>query len=187
MSCLKADRSQNQILHDRRAGSPARSPGQTRDTFTQSSSPAGDRLLRQHRDGDQRAREELIRRNMPLARQLARRYYHGREPFDDLLQVAHLGLVKAADRFDVERSTSFASIAVPTILGELRRHFRDTGWAMRGPRPVSSTARARPWASGLAPRTRATSWSRIATRRRTPSGGCPTSSASSSVCASCTT
>ena len=73
---------------------------------------------------------------MPLARQLARRYYHGREPFDDLLQVAHLGLVKAADRFDVERSTSFASFAVPTILGELRRHFRDTGWAMRVPRPL---------------------------------------------------
>jgi RNA polymerase sigma-B factor len=84
--------------------------------------------------GDARARDELITRFLPLARQLALRYYHGREPLDDLVQVASLGLVKAVDRFEVRRTTAFASYAVPVILGELRRHFRDNGWALHVPR-----------------------------------------------------
>ncbi|MDO8210487.1 SigB/SigF/SigG family RNA polymerase sigma factor [Conexibacter sp. CPCC 206217] len=84
--------------------------------------------------GDARARDELIARFLPLARQLALRYYHGREPLDDLVQVASLGLVKAVDRFEVRRSTAFASYAVPVMLGELRRHFRDNGWALHVPR-----------------------------------------------------
>lgn len=84
--------------------------------------------------GDRRAREEVIRRFLPLARQLALRYYHGREPLDDLVQVAAVGLVKAVDRFEVRRSTAFASYAVPVMLGELRRHFRDNGWALHVPR-----------------------------------------------------
>jgi RNA polymerase sigma-B factor len=91
-------------------------------------------LERYHVRGDVRAREELITRFLPLARQLALRYYHGREPLDDLVQVASLGLVKAVDRFEVQRTTSFASYAVPVILGELRRHFRDNGWALHVPR-----------------------------------------------------
>jgi RNA polymerase sigma-B factor len=91
-------------------------------------------LLRYHRDGDRRAREELIARFMPLARQLARRYYHGREPLEDLVQVACLGLIKAVDRFDIERTTSFTSFALPSVLGELRRYFRDSGWAVHVPR-----------------------------------------------------
>jgi len=91
-------------------------------------------LLRYHRHGDPRAREELVSRFLPLAQQLARRYQRGNEPLDDLVQVASLGLVKAIDRFDPERGTAFSSYAVPTILGELKRYFRDTGWAVHVPR-----------------------------------------------------
>jgi RNA polymerase sigma-B factor len=86
--------------------------------------------------GDRRAREELVERFMPLARQLARRYHRAEEPFDDLLQVASLGLLKAIDRFELDRGIAFSSYAVPTILGELKRHFRDRGWAVRVPRRV---------------------------------------------------
>jgi RNA polymerase sigma-B factor len=86
--------------------------------------------------GDRRAREELVERFMPLARQLARRYHRAEEPFDDLLQVASLGLLKAIDRFDLERGIAFSSYAVPTILGELKRHFRDRTWSVRVPRDL---------------------------------------------------
>jgi RNA polymerase sigma-B factor len=95
-----------------------------------------------HLDGDRRAREQAITRFIPLARQLALRYYHGREPLDDLVQVACIGLVKAVDRFDVRRTTSFSSYAVPVILGELRRHFRDHGWALHVPRGLQERALA---------------------------------------------
>lgn len=77
--------------------------------------------------GDQHARDELIEVFMPLTRRLARRYVGAREPLDDLQQVASLGLVKAINRFDPSRGLSFTSFAVPTILGELRRYFRDCG------------------------------------------------------------
>jgi RNA polymerase sigma-B factor len=86
------------------------------------------------RHGDQRAREALVGRFMPLARSLARRYVGTQEPIDDLTQVACLGLIKAIDRFDVTRGNRFPAYAVPTILGELRRHFRDTAWAVHVPR-----------------------------------------------------
>jgi RNA polymerase sigma-B factor len=87
-------------------------------------------LIRYHRAGDLAAREELVKRCLPLARDLARRYTYTNEPFDDLLQVASLGLIKAIDRFDPDRGAKFASYAAPTILGELKRHFRDKGWAL---------------------------------------------------------
>jgi RNA polymerase sigma-B factor len=81
-------------------------------------------------------REQLVERFLPLARSLARRYQRRTEPFDDLLQVASLGLVKAIDGFDPERGREFAAYAVPTILGELRRHFRDRVWNLRLPRAL---------------------------------------------------
>jgi RNA polymerase sigma-B factor len=98
-------------------------------------SPANEALLfARHVDGDQAAREALVRRFMPLARSLARRYDRSSEPFEDLLQVASLGLLKALDRFDPALGHPFASFAVPTILGEMRRHFRDAGWSVHVPR-----------------------------------------------------
>ena len=84
--------------------------------------------------GDEAVREELIERFLPLARQLARRYQRVNEPLDDLVQVASIGLVKAVDRFDLDRGVAFSSYAVPTILGELKRYFRDSGWAVHVPR-----------------------------------------------------
>lgn len=94
--------------------------------------------LRAH--GDVRARELLIARYLPLARRLARRYQHTDEPLDDLVQVASMGLVKAVDRFDASREVMFSSYAVPTILGELKRHFRDRTWSVRVPRDLQELA-----------------------------------------------
>ena len=89
---------------------------------------------RYRRFGDAKARERLIDRFLPLADRLARRYRRSGEPFEDLVQVARVGLVKAIDRFDPERGIAFTSFAVPTILGDLRRHFRDFAWSVHVPR-----------------------------------------------------
>jgi RNA polymerase sigma-B factor len=99
-----------------------------------------DLIVRWQRDGDQRARTELVERFLPLARKLARRYSGTGEPFDDLLQVASFGLLKALDRFDPSRGTAFSSFAVPTILGELKRYFRDLGWSVHVPRASQERA-----------------------------------------------
>jgi RNA polymerase sigma-B factor len=93
-------------------------------------------LVRYHFEGDLAAREELVERFLPLARDLALRYSYTDEPFDDLLQVASLGLIKAIDRFEPGRGTKFTSYAAPTILGELKRHFRDKGWSLHVPRDL---------------------------------------------------
>ncbi|UGT44560.1 SigB/SigF/SigG family RNA polymerase sigma factor [Nocardia yamanashiensis] len=82
----------------------------------------------------ERVREKLIGRCMPLADHIARKFSGRGESFDDLLQVARVGLVQAVDRFDVTRGSSFLSFAVPTVMGEVRRHFRDNTWAVRVPR-----------------------------------------------------
>jgi RNA polymerase sigma-B factor len=89
---------------------------------------------------DPAAREELVRMYYPLVEYLARRFRSRGEPLDDLIQVASIGLLKAVDRFEVERGVKFSTYAVPTIIGELKRHFRDTGWAMRVPRRLQERA-----------------------------------------------
>jgi len=88
-----------------------------------------------HRDGDPATRELLATRYLPLARHLARRY-RGRAELDDLEQVASLALLKAIDRFDPSRGLEFSTFAYPTILGELKRYFRDLGWTVRVPREL---------------------------------------------------
>ncbi len=94
-----------------------------------------DALLRAyHREGDREARDQALIELMPLVRALASRYAGRGEPLEDLVQVGALGLIKAVDRFDVDRGVEFSSYAVPTIVGEIRRHFRDKAWAMHVPR-----------------------------------------------------
>jgi RNA polymerase sigma-B factor len=97
---------------------------------------ASERLLweRFSKNRDNATREELVRRYLPFAKSLALRYRGASESFDDLLQVASLGLVNAIDRFDASRGTPFPAFASPTILGELKRHFRDRVWTVRVPR-----------------------------------------------------
>jgi RNA polymerase sigma-B factor len=85
-------------------------------------------------------RDMVVERFLPLARELARRYQRPDEPFDDLFQVACLGLVNAIERFDLERQVAFSSYAVPTILGEIKRYFRDRTWSVRVPRDLQDRA-----------------------------------------------
>jgi RNA polymerase sigma-B factor len=85
---------------------------------------------------DQRAREELVALHMPMARRMAGRYAGISEPYDDLVQVASLGLLNAIDRFDVDQGTPFLGFAKPTIMGELKRYFRDKVWTIRVPRSI---------------------------------------------------
>ena len=91
-------------------------------------------LVRYHKHGDQGARERVIQEQLPLAEFLARKFSGRGEPVDDLVQVASVGLIKAVDRFDVDRQIEFSTYATPNILGEIKRYFRDKGWAMRVPR-----------------------------------------------------
>ncbi|HEV3364083.1 MAG TPA: SigB/SigF/SigG family RNA polymerase sigma factor [Acidimicrobiia bacterium] len=93
-----------------------------------------DLLRRYHRTGDRHLREAIVERHAGLVRRLARRFDHRGEDSDDLVQVAYLGLLKAIDRFDPDRGLPFASFAVPTIIGELKRHFRDHRWQVQVPR-----------------------------------------------------
>jgi RNA polymerase sigma-B factor len=88
--------------------------------------------------------EELAERHLPLADKLALRYRHTSEPLDDLIQVARLGLIKAARRWDPERGAAFSTYAVPTILGELRRYFRDRTWTVKPPREVQELVQVLP-------------------------------------------
>jgi RNA polymerase sigma-B factor len=82
----------------------------------------------------QRVRDELVEMHLPLVEYLARRFRNRGEPLDDLVQVATIGLIKSVDRFDTERGVEFSTYATPTIVGEIKRHFRDKGWAIRVPR-----------------------------------------------------
>ena len=96
--------------------------------------------LRWQTRGDRRAREELFEQFRPLARRLAARYTGPNEPLEDLMQVAYLGLLGAVDRFDPRRGVRFSSFAIPTILGELKRYFRNTGWSVHVPRGAQEMA-----------------------------------------------
>ena len=93
-----------------------------------------DLLRRYHEQGDLAAREQLIERYMSLVRSLARRYASRGEQLDDLVQIGAIGLIKAIDRFDLERGVELTTYATPNIIGEIKRHFRDHGWAVRVPR-----------------------------------------------------
>ena len=105
-------------------------------------SPQDERLLlrRFATTRDRRTREEIVERFMPLARSLALRYRGGVESVDDLVQVASVGLLKAIDRYDPSLQTDFVAFAAPTILGELRHHFRDHSWSVRLPRSLQEKA-----------------------------------------------
>src|ERR671923_2298678 len=106
-------------------------------------------LLRRYAETrDPALKEELVLRFLPLARSLALRYRSASEPLDDLIQVASLGLIKALDGFDLERGRSFIAYAAPTILGELRRHFRDRVWEVRLPRGLQERTMAVAEAAG---------------------------------------
>lgn len=95
---------------------------------------ASELLRAYHERGDVQARDRLVEQHLPLVRALARRYSGRGEQLDDLVQVGSIGLIKAIDRFELDRGVELTTYAVPTIVGELKRHFRDTGWAVHVPR-----------------------------------------------------
>jgi RNA polymerase sigma-B factor len=97
-------------------------------------------LARYANSRDPRLREQLVHRYLPLARSAASQYARGGDSFDDLMQIASIGLLKAIDRYDPDRGSAFSSYAMPTMTGELRRHFRDHGWAVRPPRDLQEDA-----------------------------------------------
>ena len=99
---------------------------------------SGDRelLRRYHEQGDTSAREELVARHLPLVRSLARRYAGRGESVEDLEQVGAIGLIKAIDRYELSREVALTSYATPNVVGEIKRHFRDKGWAIRVPRAL---------------------------------------------------
>ena len=138
------------------AAPPAPSPSAARQLApSRRSLPRGEDLIRSYREtGAPHWRTRAIEAYLPLAHKLARRYHPGPEPLDDLVQVACLGLVKAIDRFDPDAGPRFASFAIPTITGELRRHFRDTTWSVHVPRGVQEDAlRVRQAMTALSERT----------------------------------
>ncbi len=98
--------------------------------------PESDKVLlrRYHEEGDLAAREQLIEQYMSLVRSLARRYSYRGEQLEDLVQIGAIGLIKAIDRFDIERGVELTTYATPNIIGEIKRHFRDRGWSVRVPR-----------------------------------------------------
>jgi RNA polymerase sigma-B factor len=127
------------MASERSAATAKHTPAETSNGHSEGLSDS-ELFIRLRTHCDARARERLIERYLPLARRLARRYQHTDEPLDDLVQVASMGLVKAVDRFDSSREVMFSSYAVPTILGELKRHFRDRTWSVRVPRDLQELA-----------------------------------------------
>jgi RNA polymerase sigma-B factor len=105
--------------------SSAGPPGATRERFVEFAASR-----------DERLRNQLVEEHLGLAHQLARRFANRGESYDDLVQVASMALVKAVDRFDPDRGVEFSTFATRTVIGELKRHFRDRGWAIRAPRRI---------------------------------------------------
>jgi RNA polymerase sigma-B factor len=97
-------------------------------------------LRRYHQQGDAAAREELVEAWLPSVRRIARRFDGRGEPLEDLVQVGVVGLIKAIDRFDLDRGVEFSTYAMPTIIGEMKRHFRDRAWSVRVPRDIQALA-----------------------------------------------
>ena len=93
-------------------------------------------LRRYHERGDVSAREELVNRHLPLVRSLARRYAGRGESLEDIEQVGAIGLIKAIDRYELSREVALTTYATPNVVGEIKRHFRDKGWAIRVPRAL---------------------------------------------------
>ena len=93
-------------------------------------------LKRYHEEGDASAREMLVQRHLPLVRSLARRYAGRGEALDDIEQVGAIGLIKAIDRYELSREVALTTYATPNVVGEIKRHFRDKGWAIRVPRAL---------------------------------------------------
>jgi RNA polymerase sigma-B factor len=93
-------------------------------------------LRRYHEDGDASARELLVERHLPLVRSLARRYAGRGEALEDIEQVGAIGLIKAIDRYELDRDVALTTYATPNVVGEIKRHFRDKGWAIRVPRAL---------------------------------------------------
>ena len=91
-------------------------------------------LRRYHEQGDPTAREQLVQRHLPLVRSLARRYAGRGEALEDIEQVGAIGLLKAIDRYELDREVALTTYATPNVVGEIKRHFRDKGWAIRVPR-----------------------------------------------------
>ena len=120
---------------------PARSEPELLSTSLSSREDSDEQLLVRYQGGDLRAREELVRRFLPVTRRLAGRYRHTGESQDDLEQVAALGLIKAIDRYDPDVG-AFVRYAIPNMMGELKRHFRDKGWGMRVPRSMQERSLA---------------------------------------------
>jgi RNA polymerase sigma-B factor len=104
----------------------------------------GDKALlrRYHENGDLQAREQLIEQYMSLVRSLARRYSYRGEQLEDLVQIGAIGLIKAIDRFDIDRGVELTTYATPNIIGEIKRHFRDKGWSVRVPRGLQQLGRS---------------------------------------------
>jgi RNA polymerase sigma-B factor len=109
---------------------------ETRDEAADDNTSTLERFVEYRRTRDRALRNELVEEHMRLAEFLARRFSSRGEPLDDLRQVALVGLLKAVERFEPDRGLQFSSFAMPTIVGELKRHFRDKGWAVRVPRRV---------------------------------------------------
>jgi RNA polymerase sigma-B factor len=108
----------------------------TTDATSADRAAAEARFVEYRRTGDRALRNDLVQEHVRLAEFIARRFAHRGEPLDDLRQVALIGLVKAVERFEPDRGLQFSSFATPTIMGELKRHFRDKGWAVRVPRRI---------------------------------------------------